>query len=138
MNMDELKNENLMLRDLLQNRVPVGCVAETTYQPILDENEKLKEENEKLKDKLWDVEETIRVAIASRLAHWFPDEKMGDNEYAEDCDIANNLNGDDLVKMIDGFRDDILQTHKKENEKLKALAALGAEGILKFHGVEKG
>jgi len=102
--MDELKNENLMLRDLLQNRVPVGCVAETTYQPILDENEKLKEENEKLKDKLWDVEETIRVAIASRLAHWFPDEKMGDNEYAEDCDIANNLNGDDLVNMIDGFR----------------------------------
>jgi cell division protein FtsB len=96
--------------------------VEMDRDTLKEENEKLKKENEKLKDKLWDVEETIRVAIASRLAYWFPDEKMGDNEYAEDCDVANNLNGDDLVKMIDGFRDDILQTHKrdiKENEKLK-------------------
>lgn len=35
--------ENEMLRDLIQNKMPVGCIAETTYQPILDENEKLKE-----------------------------------------------------------------------------------------------
>ena len=40
----ELKEENSILRDLIQNKLPVGCIAETTYQPILDENEKLKEE----------------------------------------------------------------------------------------------
>jgi hypothetical protein len=48
----ELKEENDMLRDLLQSRVPVGCICETTYQPILDENEKLKEEVDNLKDEM--------------------------------------------------------------------------------------
>ena len=42
--------ENEMLRDLIQNKMPVGCIAETTYQPILDQNEKLKEERDKLKE----------------------------------------------------------------------------------------
>ena len=46
---EDLKQENEILRDLLQNRMPTGCIAETTYQPILDENEKLKEEIEELK-----------------------------------------------------------------------------------------
>jgi FtsZ-binding cell division protein ZapB len=44
----ETENENSMLRDLLQNRMPAGAIAETTYQPILDENEELKETNEKI------------------------------------------------------------------------------------------
>jgi cell division septum initiation protein DivIVA len=46
---EELKQEAEVLRDLLQNRMPTGCIAETTYQPILDENEKLKEEIEELR-----------------------------------------------------------------------------------------
>jgi hypothetical protein len=50
----KLEQENSMLRDLLQDRMPVGCIAETTYQPVLAENEKLKEENDKLK---WDCEQ---------------------------------------------------------------------------------
>ena len=93
------------IKDILDDMCGVGEDKDYILNHINDimkDNEKLKEKNEKLKDKLWDVEETIRVAIASRLSHWFPDEKMGDNEYAEDCDIANNLNGDDLVNMIDG------------------------------------
>jgi len=40
---EQSQEENSMLRDLLQNRMPTGCIAETTYQPILKENEKLKE-----------------------------------------------------------------------------------------------
>ena len=43
------QQENSILRDLLQDRMPMGCIAETTYQPILDENEKLEEELEELK-----------------------------------------------------------------------------------------
>ena len=43
-----LKQENSILRDLIQNKLPVGCIAETTYQPILDENEKLKNEIDEL------------------------------------------------------------------------------------------
>jgi len=42
----ETENENSMLRDLLQNRMPAGAIAETTYQPILDKNEELIEANE--------------------------------------------------------------------------------------------
>ena len=44
----DLQQENSILRDLLQKRMPVGCIAETTYQPTLDENEKLKEKIEEL------------------------------------------------------------------------------------------
>tara|TARA_R110000803_G_scaffold2781_7_gene9598 strand:+ start:1507 stop:2166 length:660 start_codon:yes stop_codon:yes gene_type:complete len=46
----KLKEENSMLRDLLQDRMPVGCIAETTYQPILEENEKLKNEIKDIKE----------------------------------------------------------------------------------------
>ena len=46
----KLKQENSMLRDLLQDRMPVGCIAETTYQPILEENEKLKNEIKDIKE----------------------------------------------------------------------------------------
>ena len=42
MQIQDLQMENSVLRDLLQQKMPVGCIAETTYQPILDENEKLK------------------------------------------------------------------------------------------------
>ena len=44
----QLRQENSMLRDLIQNKLPVGCIAETTYQPTLDENEKLKNEIDQL------------------------------------------------------------------------------------------
>jgi uncharacterized protein YecA (UPF0149 family) len=74
------------------------------WKHAVDKWKELKDENKNLKDKLLDVEETIRVAIASRLSSFFPDEKMGDHEFAEDCDIAHNLNGEDLVKMIDEWR----------------------------------
>jgi len=50
----ELKQEKEILKDLLQERIPQGCIAETTYQPILDENEQLKEEAEENK-KLFDT-----------------------------------------------------------------------------------
>lgn len=62
----KLKQENSMLRDLLQNRMPVGCIAETTYQPVLEENEKLKEkiddikeENKKLEEKSKELRESV-------------------------------------------------------------------------------
>jgi len=48
----KLEQENSMLRDLLQDRMPVGCIAETTYQPVLAENEKLKEQIEELREEL--------------------------------------------------------------------------------------
>tara|TARA_R110001583_G_scaffold19678_1_gene76769 strand:- start:44 stop:436 length:393 start_codon:yes stop_codon:yes gene_type:complete len=62
----QLRQENSMLRDLIQNKLPVGCIAETTYQPILDENEKLKndidgllEEIKKLKKEDDQMEDTL-------------------------------------------------------------------------------
>jgi hypothetical protein len=55
---EELKQENEILRDLLQQGLPQGCIAETTYQPILDENEKLKEKNDELK---LEIEATKKV-----------------------------------------------------------------------------
>jgi len=55
---EDLGQDNSILRDLLQKRMPVGCIAETTYQVILDENEKLKEEIDKedhIKDVMNDI-----------------------------------------------------------------------------------
>ena len=47
---DKLEMDNSILRDLLQNRMPTGCIAETTYQPILDENEKMQDQKDDLLD----------------------------------------------------------------------------------------
>ncbi len=55
-NVKELKQENSMVRDLLQNRVPVGCIAETTYQPILEKNEGLREQVAELKHQLTNLQ----------------------------------------------------------------------------------
>ena len=60
---EKLKYENEILRDLLQNRNHVLGVAEPTYQPILDENEKLKEEFKKLKEEIKKLIEEIEFLV---------------------------------------------------------------------------
>ena len=52
----DAQQEVEILKDLLQNRMPVGCIAETTYQPVLDENETLKEEVEELREEIASLE----------------------------------------------------------------------------------
>jgi DNA repair exonuclease SbcCD ATPase subunit len=111
---DLLENTNKEIEKLKEEKEKLCWVAarnelaaENNYLKVKvkdAEIEELKKDKDQLDDKLLDVEETIRVAIASRLSSFFPDEKMGDHEFAEDCDIAHNLNGEDLVKMIDEWR----------------------------------
>ena len=60
---EKLKYENEILRDLLQNRNHVLGVEEPTYQPILDENEKLKEEIKKLKEEIKKLKEEIEFLV---------------------------------------------------------------------------
>jgi len=92
---------------------------------VCEKNEKLNEYNAKLVNENVDMAETIRVAIASRLSSWFPDEKMGDNDFAEDCHVADNLTGDDLVNMIDGYAlhyaDELVSENKKLTYETKEL-----------------
>ena len=101
----ELKQENSMLRDLLQDRMPVGCIAETTYQPILEENENLKEEVEKLKEENKKLQElTDGIMNESNTGHI-----QGTNAYEKFCQAMCELNYDE--KWI--------TEHKEENKKLK-------------------
>ena len=63
----QLTMENSILRDLLQNRMPMGCIAETTYQPILDENENLKHERDFYIQRLKDVSSENTCPIIKKL-----------------------------------------------------------------------
>ena len=64
---EESQKENSILRDLLQNRMPMGCIAETTYQPILDENENLKHERDFYIQRLKDVSSENTCPIIKEL-----------------------------------------------------------------------
>ena len=68
----DLKQENSLLRDLIQDKMPVGCIAETTYQPIIADNENLvnciQENHERikgLKERIAKTEEETEDALAS-------------------------------------------------------------------------
>ncbi len=64
---EELKKVNSMLSDLLQDRMLVGCIPQTTYQQVLAENEELKKK----------LEEEPRGYLPANVV-W---EVLGESEY---------------------------------------------------------
>lgn len=115
---EESQEENSMLRDLLQNRMPTGCIAETTYQPVLEENEKLKE-------RVFELEKEFE-------------------EVKKERDIFKGLHKITRCKKV-GFMNmkasEDFDKLKEENEKLKSLKqseineiVKSDEGTMKLYG----
>jgi len=114
---EDLGQDNSILCDLLQERMPVGCIAETTYQVILDENEKLKEEIDKedhIKDVMNDiinqVEEKEWKRVKShneRLIRFHHRDTKKLKNMKEDWDVATEKIGQEnseLHNEIKGLR----------------------------------
>tara|TARA_R110002096_G_scaffold30119_1_gene90107 strand:+ start:150 stop:674 length:525 start_codon:yes stop_codon:yes gene_type:complete len=135
MQIQDLQMENSVLRDLLQQKMPVGCIAETTYQPTLDENEKLKEENAKLKqeNKKLQGDRCILTKLKERVEYcegimdghddemleekrWSDEKSQTIKEaYQENKKLKAELN--DFVSVFDGNTS--MKKMKEENDKLK-------------------
>ena len=130
---EELENETEILKDLLQNRMPVGCIAETTYQPILDENETLKEENVKLTCWLATAHENADANIHNESAGLIIQEndklkaeidelKAELNDFVSvstDKDMACNCNPMTELEKIKISYDVMKNSYKLQVEKLK-------------------
>ena len=100
----EREDENNILRDLLQNRMPATCIAETTYQPILDENEKLKEQNNKLLLKETKTHNE-NVSLKSEIKE-LKEERDGEAEYIietkiEDGDLFTNIYVENIEEQLE-------------------------------------
>lgn len=87
----------------------------TTEQLLMCEKADLVKYIEELKYDKWYVCETLATAVASRLSSWMPDELMEGVDFAEDVDMSK-VDGDALVKMIDGYTKCCI---KNETEELK-------------------
>ena len=112
----DLQKENEMLRDLLQNRIPVGCIAETTYQPVLAENESLKEKIDELKAEL-----QLKIDCYSKLYHEFDaehnrllDERVKFSEYLSKVSKALG------IEWHGEYQDIINKAHSLRQEKKSA------------------
>jgi len=112
----EREDENNILRDLLQNRMPATCIAETTYQPILDENEKLKEQNNKLLLKETKTHNE-NVSLKSEIKE-LKEERDGEAEYIietkiEDGDLFTNIYVKNIEEQLEA---NIKLRQEKEDE----------------------
>jgi len=143
----KLKQENSMLRDLLQDRMPVGCIAETTYQPTLDENEKLKEEIEKLKKQKRNlVEGSRKVRKLESESH--QNQKKGDyimkleEENKELKAKIDDLEGrlEDVDHIAGEWEDqveELKEDYKSMTKHRDTLLEESEESFMKIHNLEE-